>query len=104
MNYKTMMMSLAWQFVKENEMSMSDAMQCAWVNCELVSMMHIGIVEFKFRKKDGSERIAHGTLRSDMCPAPKGTGRPPHKSVQVYYDTDAKEWRCFKKNQLLKMK
>lgn len=29
MNYKTMMMSLAWQFVKENEMSMSDAMQCA---------------------------------------------------------------------------
>lgn len=97
-------MLLAWQFVRDNEMSMRDAMECAWENHELVSLMRIGIVEFKFRKIDGTERIAHGTLHQSKIPKTKGTGKEPHKSVQVYFDTDAQEWRCFKKNQLIKMK
>jgi hypothetical protein len=97
-------MRLAWQFVRDNEMSMSDAMECAWENHELVSLMRIGVVEFKFRKVDGSERLAHGTLLQNKIPTIKSNGRPPHKSVQVYFDTDAQEWRCFKKHQLVPMK
>jgi hypothetical protein len=98
------LMLLAWQLVKDNKMNKSDAMIVAWENKNIVDNMRIGVVEFKFRKLDGSERIAHGTLRDDMLPETKGTGNKPHKSVQVYYDTDAKEWRCFKKDKLIKMK
>ena len=98
------LMLLAWQFVKDNKMNKSDAMVVAWDNKNLVDNMRIGVVEFKFRKLDGSERLAHGTLRDDMLPETKGTGKQPHKSVQVYYDTDAREWRCFKKGSLIKMK
>lgn len=98
------LMLLAWQFVKDNKMNKSDAMFVAWENKNIVDNMRIGVVEFKFRKLDGSERLAHGTLRDDMLPETKRTGNKPHKSVQVYYDTDAKEWRCFKKDKLIKMK
>ena len=95
---------MAWQFVKDNKMNKSDAMIVAWENKNIVDNMRIGVVEFKFRKVDGSERLARGTLRKDLLPPTQGTGKQPHKSVQVYFDTDAKEWRCFKKDQLIKMK
>ena len=98
------LMLLAWQLVKDSKYTMSEAMQVAWLNKEITDNMRIGIVEFKFRKVDGSERLARGTLRENMIPETKGTGRKPHKSVQVYYDTDAREWRCFKKGSLIKMK
>lgn len=98
------LMLLAWQFVKDNKMNKSDAMIVAWENKNIVDNMRIGVVEFKFRKVDGSERLARGTLRKDLLPPTQGTGKQPHKSVQVYFDTDAKEWRCFKKDQLIKMK
>lgn len=98
------MMLLAWQFVRENGFTMSEAMSCAWENEELVSLMRMGIVEFGFRKKDGSVRMAHGTLQSSRIPETKHTGREPHRSVQVYFDTDANEWRCFKKDKLLNVR
>lgn len=98
------LMLLAWQLVKDSKYTMREAMQVAWLNKEITDNMRIGIVEFKFRKVDGSERLAHGTLRKDMLPPTQGTGKQPHKSVQVYYDTDAREWRCFKKGSLIKMK
>lgn len=97
-------MFLAWQLVKKNGFTMREAMQVAWLNNNIVRDMRIGIVEFKFCKLDGSERLAHGTLRSDILPPTKGTGRKQHESLQVYYDTDAKEWRSFKKDSLIKMK
>lgn len=98
------LMFLAWQLVKKNGFTMREAMQVAWLNNNIVRDMKIGIVEFKFRKVDGTERLAHGTLRSDVLPTTKGTGKQPHPSVQVYFDTDAQEWRSFKKDKLIKMK
>ena len=98
------LMLLAWQLVKDSKYTLSEAMQVAWLNNNVVRDMRIGIVEFKYLKVDGSERVAHGTLRSDILPPTKGTGRKQQESLQVYYDTDAKEWRCFKKSSLIKMK
>lgn len=98
------LMLLAWQFVKDNNMCMRDAMECAWHNEHIIRSMRIGIVEFRFRKLDGSERIARGTLQENRIPTLNGDGRKPHKSVQVFYDVDAEGWRCFKKNSLIKVK
>jgi hypothetical protein len=35
---------------------------------ELISRLQAGIVQFKYRKVDGSERVAFGTLNNDLIP------------------------------------
>lgn len=66
---------------------------------EFNKMLHEGIVEFEFIKKDGSVRQAKGTLLSEHLPAPKadGTSRKSSDNVQVYYDLDKKSFRSFVK-------
>ena len=61
-------MSLAWTFVKQNGMSMSAALKCAWANAKLHFMMRDGFVNFQYIKKDGSVRDAKGTTRLDILP------------------------------------
>ena len=56
-------MSLAWQLVKRNGFSMSEALKCAWANMKLKAAMKQRIVKFYFRKVDGSVREAYGTLK-----------------------------------------
>lgn len=105
---KTMrsIMSLAWQFVKQNGMSMSDALKCAWANAKLHFLMRQGYVDFTFIKKDGSVRDAKGTTRLDILPngALKGGQRTSNpKTHQVYFDYDKGDWRCFRRSSLLKI-
>ena len=60
--------------------------------------LHKGIVEFKYTKKNGEERMAHGTLNLEVMGeenAPKGTGYESTDSQIRYYDTDSKGWRSF---------
>ena len=52
----------AWQFVRRNGYSMSEALRCAWVNYKLRLAMTSRIVKFYFQKIDGSIREAFGTL------------------------------------------
>lgn len=94
-------MNLAWQFVKKNGMSMSDALKVAWQNYKLHSAMLSRIVKFYFQKVDGSIREAYGTLKADMLPATGESGRKPNPTVQVYFDTEKQEFRCYKKANLL---
>jgi hypothetical protein len=49
-------MSLAWQFVKRNGYTMSEAMKVAWANLKLKGEMKKKIVKFYFKKVDGSVR------------------------------------------------
>ena len=42
-------MSLAWQLVKRNGFSMSEALKCAWANMKLKTAMKQRIVKFYFR-------------------------------------------------------
>lgn len=55
-------MSLAWQFVRKNGFTMSEALKCAWANMKLKLQMKSKIVKFYFQKVDGSVREAYGTL------------------------------------------
>ena len=93
-NFKNQMkevMSLAWQMVKKNGFSMSEA-----------SEMKQRIVKFYYQKVDGSVREAYGTLCEKLMPAITGTDkRAKNDTVQTYYDTEVGEFRCYKKANLL---
>lgn len=94
-------MSLAWQLVKRNGFSMSEALKCAWANMKLKVAMKQRIVKFYFKKVDGSIREAYGTLKENLIPATSGESRKKNDTVQVYFDTERQEYRCFKKANLL---
>ena len=104
-NFKNQMrevMSLAWQFVKRNGYSMSEALKCAWANLKLKAEMKKRIVKFYFQKVDGSSREAYGTLMDEMMPSIMSTDkRAKNDTVQTYFDTERQEFRCFKKANLL---
>lgn len=94
-------MSLAWQLVKRNGFSMSEALKCAWANMKLKVAMKQRIVKFYFKKVDGSVREAYGTLKENLIPATSGDSRKKNDTVQVYFDTERQEYRCYKKANLL---
>lgn len=95
-------MTLAWQFVKRNGFSMSEALKAAWANIKLKAAMKQRIVKFYFQKVDGSIREAYGTLKDNLIPAIAGTdNRKRNDTVQVFYDTEKQEWRCYKKANLI---
>lgn len=102
-------MNLAWQFVKRNGFSLSQALKAAWER--LKAAMAERIVKFYFAKVDGTTREAYGTLNADIITsndttATEGTDkkqRKPNETVQTYFDTEKQEWRCFKKANLLRM-
>lgn len=95
-------MLLAWQMVKKNGFSMSEALKTAWANLKLKSEMKKRIVKFFFKKVDGSVREAYGTLCEKLMPVVTGTDkRAKNDTVQAYYDTEVGEFRCYKKANLL---
>ena len=97
-------MSLAWQFVRKNGFTMSEALKCAWANMKLKLQMKSKIVKFYFQKVDGSIREAYGTLKDSLLPDSKGTdNRKKSDTVQTYFDTERGEFRCFKKANLIKI-
>lgn len=97
-------MQMAWQFVKRNGYSMSEALKVAWANFRLKLAMKSRIVKFYFIKVDGSTREAFGTLAQGLIPAIAGTDtRKPNDTIQTYYDTEKQAWRCYKKANLLRI-
>ena len=95
-------MSLAWSFVRKNGYSMSEALKCAWTNIKLRALLHKKVVEFYFKKTDGTLRQAFGTLMSDRIPETRGTKKTAD-NCQVYFDCEKEEWRCIKKCNLVKI-
>lgn len=96
-------MMLAWQFVRKNGYTMSEALKCAWANIKLRSALSKRVVKFYFQKVDGSIREAYGTLMSSRLPEAKGDDRKRNDTVQVYFDTEKEEYRCFKKANLIRI-
>ena len=94
-------MHLAWQFVKRNGLSMSEALKTAWANIKLRAAMSLGIVKFYFQKVDGSMREAYGTLKAELMPQNESTGRKANDTTQTYFDTEAQAFRCYKKANLI---
>lgn len=95
-------MNLAWSFVRKNGYPMSEALKCAWTNIKLRALLHKKVVEFYFKKTDGTLRQAFGTLMSGRIPETKGTKKTAD-NCQVYFDTEKNEYRCFKKCNLIKI-
>jgi len=102
-SYLANIMRLAWQFVKRNGFTMSEALKCAWANIKLKMAMKERIVKFYFSKVDGSLREAYGTLKESLLPPTNGSGRKANDTLQTYFDTEKQEYRCFKKANLIKM-
>jgi hypothetical protein len=50
---------------------------------------------------DGTIREAYGTLKESIVPPTGNDSRRKNDTVQVYYDTEKQEWRCFKKANLM---
>lgn len=95
-------MNLAWQFVKRNGFTLSEALKTAWRNIKLKKAMAKGIVKFYFQKIDGTLREAYGTLKDSLVP-PTGGNRKFNATTQTYFDTEKQEWRCFKVANLVKI-
>ena len=96
--FLSQVMKLAWQFVKKNGLTMSEALKKAWANAKLKMAMQTKIVKFYFQKVDGTIREAYGTLCERLIPAIAGTdNRKKNDTIQTYFDTEKQEWRCFKK-------
>jgi hypothetical protein len=94
-------MILAWQFVRQNGYDLSKALKCAWANIKLHRSLKTRIVKFYFQKVDGTIREAFGTLRDDLLPETKNDNRKKNNTIQVYFDTEKSEYRCFKKANLI---
>lgn len=95
-------MTMAWQMVRRNGYTMSEALKVAWANVKLRIAMKSRIVRFYFRKIDGSIREAWGTLSESIVPATNGSSnRKQNDTVQTYFDTEKQGWRCYKKANLL---
>ena len=66
---------------------------------EFKKALHEGEVEFKYTKKDGSERTARGTLNIEVMGeenAPTGTSERTYSdNVIRYYDLNSEGWRSF---------
>ena len=60
------------------------------------------IVTFKFKKRNGETRTAHGTLHPDYLPKLKG-GAPRPEHQMVYYDLDKNSWRSFRSFKFIKI-
>lgn len=93
-------MQLAWQFVKRNGYTLSEALTIAWANFKLKAKMKKGIVRFYYQKVDGSRREAFGTIYDKLIPDTVTTDRKRNDTVQVYFDTERQSWRSFKKANL----
>ena len=64
-----------------------------------------GIATFSFFKKDGTIRVAKGTLKTDLLPPmdeqEEKRERKTNENLQVYYDVEKNAWRCFTKSNLI---
>lgn len=101
-NQLKQVMKLAWQFIKKNGYTLSEALKVAWANIKLHTAMKTRIVKFYFQKVDGSIREAYGTLDVTLLPATSTTsGGKENPTIQTYWDTEKEAWRCFKKANLV---
>ena len=95
-------MQLSWQFIKRNGYSKSEALHTAWLNFKLRAEMTKKIVKFYYKKVDGTLREAFGTLKEGLIPAiGSNDNRRKNDTLQVCWDTEKVEWRCFKKANVL---
>lgn len=94
--------ALIEHFMTKCSMAIEEAEKIAEANHKLLQKLRTeSCVEFKFQKIDGSIRTAKGTLKADILPEIKGSGRIIPIDQQVYYDLEKKTFRSYKKSKLI---
>lgn len=72
----------------------------------LKSEMRKGVVEFSYTKKDGSTRIAKGTLNFEIMGeenTPKSGVAYDSETTTRYFDVNSEGWRSFKNDNFLEI-
>lgn len=87
-------MNMAWSFIKNKGLSLSEALKLAWSNVKLKQALRKGVVEFSYKKLDGTIRKAVGTLSSALVPQTNGGGYQ-HRDYQTYFDIEKGSWRRY---------
>ena len=94
-NLKTVMQK-AWWFVKNEGMTLSNALRTAWRYLKLrVKMLVQEAVKFAFRKADGTIREAVGTRLTNHYQF-KGTGYTAPQGVTRFWDLEKMQVRSFR--------
>lgn len=73
----------------------------------LKRLLKSGIVEFSYKKKDGSLRKAKGTLKDELLPeTDKDDERKKNlsKDCFYYYDLKRDDYRCFLRDNFIEIK
>jgi len=92
----------AWSIKKQNQnYTFRKALKVSWRAEKLHrSMIGGNVVEFVFIKKDGSIRIATGTLPTESFSTSERIKTLAQNSVVNYFDVDSNGWRSFKADRL----
>lgn len=90
----------------QEKMSELNETQQALVS-RLLKNLHEGIVEFTYKKKDGSTRKARGTLIEDLLPEKAKDSKRSSTNTDVciyYFDLDSDGWRACRKENLISVR
>lgn len=98
MKTKSILFHRAHLIAKQTKVNFSSALRKAWAVLKLANQMKEEIVEFAFKKVDGSIRLAKGTLKSNY---ESKKIRPFNTGVQTYFDVEVNDFRCFKVENLI---
>lgn len=101
-NLKAVMLK-AWWFVRNEGMSLAEALRAAWRYIKLrVRMLMQNAVKFVFRKADGTVREAVGTRLRNHYEF-KGAGYTAPNGVTRFWDLTKNEVRSFRDANLLEV-
>lgn len=94
-NTRKNVMKAAWSLVRNNGMSLSEALKAAWLNVKIKVGMYANKVAFTFKKKSGEIRHAIGTLCREFGAVTANTGATSSPRVQVFFDVEKGAWRSY---------
>ena len=109
---KRWVMELGNYLMSEHDMDKKTAMELAHLNRELITRLGEGRVWFVYRKEDGTEREACGTLcpgistefdNYELKDSKKKQDKWPTEQF-VYWDLEKNDFRTFKASRLIKIK
>ncbi len=88
----------AWTLFRNAFGTFAECLRQAWKVIKLKAALKAGTATFSFKKKDGSTRVAFGTLARSIS---AGKGKPAPLTLLAYFDTEKEQVRSFKIDSLL---
>ena len=70
---------------------------------ELIELLRENVVQIRFTKADGTERVLKGTLRKEYLPVKEGVGSTVRRSVDVtcVWDVENSGFRSFRNDSII---